>query len=233
MYHHWEYAAEETVSERHSPVIRLSAEVMMSKISKSGAQGVFAQALTALGNYQDEKAKNPPASGPPGRNYAPSQQEQENAKAGSCGSEVYKRWYGKRQLELKVIQAQFLAVVIWLVVWQAWLNLQQVCKEIHDVYAFWWCKSCLALLLELVVMSVSLGAQFNMRMKTPNLARMRGSANALSMVPKSKRMASKLKSMFSGGGGGMSFGGSKWVVVGRRRRSVEGGASGDGADDDR
>ena len=80
MYHHWEYAAEETVSERHSPVVRLSASVMMSKISKSGAQGIFDQALTALGNYQDEKAKNPPASGPPGRGYAPSQQEQENAK---------------------------------------------------------------------------------------------------------------------------------------------------------
>ena len=28
MYHHWEYAAEETVSERNSPVIRLSASVI-------------------------------------------------------------------------------------------------------------------------------------------------------------------------------------------------------------
>ena len=74
-------------------------------------------------------------------------------------------------------------------------------------------------------MSVSLGAQFNMRMKTPNLARMRGSANALSMVPK-VNAASKLKSMFGGGGGGMSFGGSK-LRGGRGggRRSVEGGGS--------
>ena len=81
MFHHWEYAAEETVSERNSPVTRMSAEVMMSKLSKGGAQGLFSQALQAIGNYQDAKAKNPPASGPPGRNYPPSQQEQEYAKA--------------------------------------------------------------------------------------------------------------------------------------------------------
>ena len=78
-------------------------------------------------------------------------------------------------------------------------------------------------------MSVSLGAQFNMRMKTPNMARMRGMANPLSKVPQ-VNAASKLKSMFSGGGGGMSFGGSK-VGGSRGRRSVEGGASGDGRDD--
>ena len=40
-----------------------------------------------------------------------------------------------------------------------------------------------------------------MRMKTPNMARMRGSANPLSRVPQ-VNMASKLKSMFGGGGGG-------------------------------
>ena len=49
-------------------------------------------------------------------------------------------------------------------------------------------------------LSMSLGGQFNMRMKTPNLARMRGSANPLSKVPQTN-MASKLTSMFSGGGG--------------------------------
>ena len=79
-------------------------------------------------------------------------------------------------------------------------------------------------------LSMSLGGQFNMRMKTPNLARMRGSANALSMVPKINA-ASKLKSMFSGGGGGMSFGGSKLGGGRGGRRSVEGGESGDGRDD--
>ena len=46
-----------------------------------------------------------------------------------------------------------------------------------------------------------------MRMKTPNLARMRGMANPLSKVPKVNN-ASKIASMFSGGGGS-SFGGSK------------------------
>ena len=49
-------------------------------------------------------------------------------------------------------------------------------------------------------LSMSLGGQFNMRMKTPNLARMRGSANPLSRVPQTN-MASKLNSMFDGGGG--------------------------------
>ena len=47
----------------------------------------------ALGNYQDEKAKNPPASGPPGRNYPLSQQEQANAKMAEIGYGVYKRWF--------------------------------------------------------------------------------------------------------------------------------------------
>ena len=57
-------------------------------------------------------------------------------------------------------------------------------------------------------MKVSLGGQFNMRMSTPNLGRVRGMANPMSAVPR-VNMASKLASMFSGGGGGTSFGGSK------------------------
>ena len=57
-------------------------------------------------------------------------------------------------------------------------------------------------------MKVSLGGQFNMRMSTPNLGRVRGMANPLSAIPR-VNMASKLASMFGGGGGGMSFGGSK------------------------
>ena len=57
-------------------------------------------------------------------------------------------------------------------------------------------------------MKVSLGGQFNMRMSTPNLGRMRGMANPLSAIPK-VNMSSKLASMFGGGGGGMNFGGSK------------------------
>jgi len=59
-------------------------------------------------------------------------------------------------------------------------------------------------------MSISLGGQFNMRMKTPNMARIRGAANPLSAAGGTSaiNMASKLKSMFSGGGGtSFSFGG--------------------------
>ena len=48
-----------------------------------------------------------------------------------------------------------------------------------------------------------------MRMKTPNMARIRGAANPLSAVAGTQgiNMASKLKSMFSGGGTSFSFGG--------------------------
>ena len=53
MYHHWEYAAEETVSERHSPVIRLSASVSISTAMKNKGKNIFSQALTSICNYQD------------------------------------------------------------------------------------------------------------------------------------------------------------------------------------
>ena len=80
MYHHWEYSAETSPRARHSPVIRLSASVSISAAIKGKSQGLFSQALRALGNYQDEKAATPPpAVGPPGRGYAPSQQAQQNA----------------------------------------------------------------------------------------------------------------------------------------------------------
>ena len=74
-------------------------------------------------------------------------------------------------------------------------------------------------------MKISLGGQFNMRMSTPNLGRIRGMANPMSRIPQISG-ASKLKSMFSGGGGGMSFGGSKLRgSSGGARRSVEGGGA--------
>ena len=199
MYHHWEYAAEETVTERNSPVVRLNAEVMMSKISKSGAQGVFAQAYAALGNYQDEKAKNPPASGPPGRNYPPSQQEQEYAKMEAAALKFIKggmeKSAGAKGDPGTIFNSTDMAS-----------GLAGMAKGATGMQA-----SMMSMLSgagqagggvrRAGGVSISLGAQFNMRMKTPNLARMRGSANAMSRVPKIN-MASKLSSMFSGGGGG-------------------------------
>ena len=220
MYHHWEYAAEETVSERHSPVMRLSASVMMSKISKSGAQGVFDQALTALGNYQDEKAKNPPASGPPGRNYAPSQQEQENAKLEAAAMKFIKGGFAKSAGTKGDPGTTFSSSDMA-------SGMAGMAKSSTGMQGSMMSMLSGGLSMSGIAsraggMSVSLGAQFNMRMKTPNLARMRGMSNPLAMVPK-VNAASKVASMFSGGGGGMSFGGGKLRSSKGGRRSAEGG----------
>ena len=220
MFHHWEYAAEETVSERHSPVIRLSASVMMSKISKSGAQGVFAQALTALGNYQDEQAKNPPASGPPGRNYAPSKQEQENAKLQAAALKFIKGGMSKAAGSKGDPGTTFSSTDM--ASGMAGLAKSSTGMQANMMSMLSGGGNPGGIASRAGGMSISLGAQFNMRMKTPNLARMRGSANALSMVPK-VNAASKVASMFSGGGGGMSFGGGKLKGSRGGRRSVEGG----------
>ena len=224
MYHHWEYAAEETVSERHSPVIRMSAEVSISSATKNQGKNIFSQALTAIGNYQDEKAKNPPASGPPGRNYAPSQQEQQQAEAEAAALKFIKGGFAKAAGTKGDPGTTFSSGDMA-------SGLAGMAKGSTGMQANM--MSMLSgggnpggIASRAGGMSISLGAQFNMRMKTPNLARMRGTANAMSMVPK-VNAASKLKSMFSGGGGGMSFGGSKLSSSRGRsgRRSVEGGGS--------
>ena len=210
MYHHWEYAAEETVSERHSPVIRLNASVMMSKISKTGAQNVMAQAYAALGNYQDAKAKSSNV-GPPGRGYAPSQQAQENAKMEAAALKFMKGGFAKAAgskgdpgtLFSSTDMASGMAGLA-----KAGTGMQGNMMSMLSGNI-----SASGITSRAGGMSISLGAQFNMRMKTPNLARMRGGANPLSMVPK-VNMASKLTSMFGGGGGGMSFGGSKLPSMG-------------------
>ena len=217
MYHHWEYAAEETVSERNSPVVRLSASVMMSKISKSGAQGVFAQALTAIGNYQDAKAVNTSV-GPPGRGYAPSQQAQENAKLEAAAMKFIKGGMSKAAGSKGDPGTTFASSDMA-------SGMAGLAKSSTGMQANM--MSMLASASQGGIasraggMSISLGAQFNMRMKTPNMARMRGMANPLSRVPQ-VNAASKVASMFSGGSGGMSFGGSK-LRGGGSRRSVESG----------
>ena len=220
MYHHWEYAAEETVSERHSPVVRLSASVMMSKISKSGAQGVFDQALTALGNYQDEKAKNPPASGPPGRNYPPSKQEQEYAKMEAAALRFIKGGMSKAAGSKGDPGTTFSSSDM--ASGMAGMAKSSTGMQGNMMSMLSGGLSMSGIASRAGGMSVSLGAQFNMRMKTPNLARMRGMSNPLAMVPK-VNAASKVASMFSGGGGGMSFGGGKLRSSKGGRRSAEGG----------
>ena len=229
MYHHWEYAAEETVSERNSPVIRMSAEVSISTAMKNKGKNIFSQALTAIGNYQDEKAKNPPAVGPPGRGYAPSQQAQENAKAEAAALKFIKggmaKAAGTKGDPGTTFSSGDMASGL------AGMTKSSTGMQGTMLSMLSGSANPGGIASRAGGMSVSLGAQFNMRMKTPNLARMRGSANALSMVPK-VNASSKLKSMFGGGGGGMSFGGSKLgSSSGGGRRSVEGGASGDGAGD--
>ena len=62
-----------------------------------------------------------------------------------------------------------------------------------------------------------------MRMKTPNMARIRGAANPLSAAGGTTgiNMASKLKSMFSGGAGGSLMGGLKGMNVGSMMANAE------------
>ena len=218
MYHHWEYMAETTPRSRHSPVIRLSASVSISAVVKGKSQGLFSQALSAIGNYQDEKAKNPPAVGPPGRGYAPSQQAQENAKLEAAAMKFIKGGMSKAAGSKGDPGTTFASSDMA-------SGMAGLAKSSTGMQANM--MSMLASASQGGIasraggMSISLGAQFNMRMKTPNMARMRGMANPLSRVPQ-VNAASKVASMFSGGSGGMSFGGSK-LRGGGSRRSVESG----------
>ena len=203
MYHHWEYSAETTPRARHSPVIRIDASVMMSQATKRKAQGLFATALAALGNYQDEKAKNPPASGPPGRNYPLSQQEQANAKMAENAMAFIKGGFEKAAGAKGDPGVTFSSGDM--------NSLAGLANQATGMQATMLPKMSGAFSGAFSAaggMKVSLGGQFNMRMSTPNLGRVRGMANPMSAVPR-VNMASKLASMFSGGGGGTSFGGSK------------------------
>ena len=198
MYHHWEYSAETTPRQRHSPVIRIDASVMMSHATKSKAQGLFATALAALGNYQDEKAKNPPASGPPGRNYPLSQQEQANAKMAENAMAFIKGGFEKAAGAKGDPGVLFSSGDM--------NSMAGMAKAATGMQATMMSKMNGAF-SSAGGMKISLGGQFNMRMSTPNLGRVRGMANPMSMVPK-VNMASKLASMFSGGGGTAGAGGA-------------------------
>ena len=216
MYHHWEYSAETTPRARHSPVIRLSASVSISSAVKSKSQGLFSQALTAIGNYQDEKAATPPAaSGPPGRGYAPSQQAQENAKLEAAALAFIKGGLAKASGSKGDPGTTFSSGDM--------NSMAGTTKQGTGMQATMMAKSNGAF-SNAGGMKISLGGQFNMRMSTPNLGRMRGMANPMSRIPQVNQ-ASKLKSMFSGGGGGTSFGGSRLRGSSGGRRSVEGGGA--------
>ena len=215
MYHHWEYSAETTPITRHSPVIRMSASVSISSAVKSKSQGLFSQALTAIGNYQDEKATNPPAVGPPGRGYAPSQQAQQNAELEAAAMKFIKggltRAAGTKGDPGTIFSSGDMN------------SMAGMKKQATGMQATMMAKANGAM-SNAGGMKISLGGQFNMRMSTPNLGRVRGMANPMSSLPQISE-ASKLKSMFSGGGGGMSFGGSKLRGGRGGRRSVEGGGA--------
>ena len=187
MYHHWEYSAETTPRARHSPVIRLSASVSISAVVKGKSQGLFSQALSAIGNYQNEEgvkgglAKAAGSIGDPGTTFSSGDM---NSMAGMA-------------------------------------------KQATGMQATMMAKAN-GVMSNAGGMKISLGGQFNMRMSTPNLGRVRGMANPMSRIPQISG-ASKLKSMFSGGGGGgMSFGGFKLGGSGGSRRSVGGAGAGGG-----
>ena len=197
MYHHWEYSAETTPRQRHSPVIRMDASVMMSQATKGKAQGLFSQALQAIGNYQDEKAKNPPASGPPGRGYAPSQQEQEHAKMAADAMAFIKGGLEKASGSKGDPGTIFSSSDM--------NSMAGMAKAATGMQATMMSKMNGAF-SSAGGMKVSLGGQFNMRMSTPNLGRVRGMANPMSKIP-TVNMSSKLASMFGGGGGSSGGGG--------------------------
>ena len=221
MYHHWEYMAETTPRARHSPVIRLSASVSISSAVKGKSQGLFSQALTAIGNYQDEQAATPPAAvGPPGRGYAPSQQAQENAKLEAAALKFIKGGLTKAAGGGGDPGTIFSS---------GDMNSMAGMKKQATGMASTMMAKANGVMSNAGGMKISLGGQFNMRMSTPNLGRVRGMANPLSRIPQISG-ASKLKSMFSGGGGGMSFGGFKLGgSSGGARRSV-GGAGAEGGE---
>ena len=222
MYHHWEYVAETTPRARNSPVIRLSASVSISAAVKGKSQGLFSQALSAIGNYQDEKAKNPPAVGPPGRGYAPSQQAQQNAELEAAALAFIKGGFEKAAGGKGDPGTIFSSGDM--------NSMAGMKKQATGMVSTMLAKANGAM-SNAGGMKISLGGQFNMRMSTPNLGRIRGMANPMSRIPQISG-ASKLKSMFSGGGGGISFGGFKLGGSGGRggsRRSV-GGAGAEGGE---
>ena len=176
----------------------MSAEVSISSATKNQGKNIFAQALTALGNYQDEKAKNPPAVGPPGRGYAPSQQAQQQAEAEAAALRFIKGGLSKASGSKGDPGTTFNSTDMGS--GMAGLAKGSTGMQATMMTMLGGAGKAGGGIKRAGGVSISLGAQFNMRMKTPNLARMRGSANAMSMMPQTN-MSSKLKSMLSGGGG--------------------------------
>ena len=205
MYHHWEYAAVDTPDQLHSPLPSAASYGIQVAMQKKAA-GVWAAAAEALGNYQAEQAaaaaKSASSPGDPRGRAAKPPGAASNPDAAALQASMLAFMKGglakasSSQPEPGVtpnasdlaagmaglskggtgMQAQMMSML------SGGLTKSGVTSRASGI-------------------SLSLGGQFNMRMKTPNLARMRGSANAMSMVPRINN-SSKIASMFSGGGGG-------------------------------
>ena len=209
MYHHWEYVAEETPDARQSPT-RISVSFGINTAVK---KAVFSQALTAIGNYQAEQAAAGASGGSPGdpKGRQPKPQAgnpQVTAAAQEMNAAALR--FLKGGLEKSSGNSPDPGVLPTAT--SSTSSLAGLPNAATGA-SFGMAAAFNGTFSRSGGMKVTLGGQFNMRMKTPNLPRMRGMPNMMSQMP-SMNAAVKLKSMFSGGGGGMSFGGMKLPGMG-------------------
>ena len=219
MYHHWEYAAVDTPDQMHSP-LPTSASFGIQVAMKKKAAGIFQAAFAAIGNYQAEQAaaaaKSASSPGDP-RGRAPKPPGQPSADMAAAQEAALNFIKGGLTKAASSEPAPGVTPnASDLAAGMAGLAKGATGMQATMLNALAGGLTKSGVTSRASGMSISLGGQFNMRMKTPNMARMRGMANPLSAAGGTSgiNMASKLKSMFSGGGGGGAFGGLKGMSVG-------------------
>ena len=213
MYHHWEYAAVDTPDQMHSPLPSSASYGIQVAMHKKAA-GVWAAAAEALGNYQAEQnaaaAKSASSPGDP-RGRAPKPPgAASNPDAAALQASMLAFMKGGLDKASSSEPAPGVTPnASDLAVGMAGLAKGATGMQATMLNALSGGLTASGVTSRASGMSLSLGGQFNMRMKTPNMARIRGMANPMSAAGGTTgiNMASKLKSMFSGAGGGSSFGG--------------------------
>ena len=209
MYHHWEYAAVDTPAQARS-ALRTSASFGISTMLKKVQADVWAQAAKALGNYQAEEPAYPSKSAgdPKGRSAKPpGMPAADVAEAQRAALQFIKG--GLKKASGGIVEPGVLPMTSDMATGMAGLKKAATGMQGQMMSMLSGGLTKSGTTSRGGGMSISLGGQFNMRMKTPNMARMRGMANPLSAAGGTSaiNMASKLKSMFSGGGSSFSFGG--------------------------
>ena len=226
MYHHWEYAAVDTPDQMHSP-LPTSASFGIQVAMKKKAAGIFQAAFAAIGNYQAEQAaaaaKSASSPGDP-RGRAPKPPGQPDADMAAVQAAALNFIKGGLQKAASSEPAPGVTPnASDLAAGMAGLAKGATGMQATMLNALAGGLTKSGVTARAGGMSISLGGQFNMRMKTPNMARIRGGANPLSAVAGTQgiNMASKLKSMFSGGAGGSLMGGLSGMSVGSMMANAE------------